>query len=106
MAEKTDIHRKKISFYNKAIALFEAKDGVKNKARVHLKRANSLIREAKGDTGYKGEIALKVTHKPEYKKGQFDKAKADLNVVEPTLAELDSQDVALFSELKKILEEE
>ncbi|TGN14723.1 hypothetical protein EHS11_00755 [Leptospira ilyithenensis] len=99
-AEKTDIHRKKIQLYSEAITNFKSSDGEKNKISILLKRANSIIKEASGDTGYKGEIALKVTHKPEYKKQQFDKAREDLNLIEANLNLLNTNEQTLYESLK------
>ena len=99
-AEKTDIHRKKIQLYDEAIVNFKSSDGEKNRISILLKRANSIIKEANGDTGYKGEIALKVTHKPEYKKQQFDKASEDLNSIEPNLSLLNTSEQTLYESLK------
>jgi len=99
-AEKTDIHRKKIQLYDEAIANFKPADGEQKRISVLLKRANSIIKEANGDTGYKGEIALKVTHKPEYKKQQFAKAKEDLSSIESSASRLNSDEQLLYESLK------
>jgi hypothetical protein len=105
-SEKTDIHRKKITFYEEALKIYQPINGNLAKTKVFLLKANSIVREASGDTGYKGEIALKVTHKPEYKKLQFEKARADLKEVEVNLAKLSPTEQSLYDELIKILESE
>ncbi|MDZ4726363.1 MAG: hypothetical protein SH817_09400 [Leptospira sp.] len=106
LAEKTDIHRKKISLYDEALVLVSDKDGISKKTKVNLLRANSLIREANGDTGYKGDLALKVTHKPEYKKAQYTKANTDLLIVQDHKAELSASELKLFEELQGMIESE
>lgn len=101
--EKTDIHRKKMTFFEEALNLYKVSDGEKVKWKVLLKRANSIILEAGGDTGYKGEIPLKVSHKPEYKKSQNEKAKVDLMLLEENRELLSPEDQKLLDELKTIL---
>jgi hypothetical protein len=105
-SEKTNIHRKKIRYYDEAIN--GQKSAKKNDliVIVYLLRANSVIREAQGDTGYKGEIALKVTHKPEYIKSQYQKAKLDLIKVTSDVELLTPEYRALYLELNQILEKE
>ncbi|MCU0823681.1 MAG: hypothetical protein MUF77_03465 [Leptospira sp.] len=77
----TSIHRKKINFLTDAIENYSKKLTENERADLYLERARSIVIEASGDTGYRGEIQLKVTHKPEYKNSQMQKAKADLDLV-------------------------
>lgn len=80
-ADGTDLHRRKVQFYDAAIALWKSSDTQEARARVLYLRAVSLIREAKGDTGFKGDSStiLKVTHTDEYKDKAFADAKEDLD---------------------------
>ncbi|TGL61827.1 hypothetical protein EHQ58_04225 [Leptospira ognonensis] len=102
-ALKTDIYRKKISFYEEALRIFKKSDGDLARSKVLLLKANATVREALGDTGYKGEIALKVTHKPEYKSAQLKKATADLDEAEKQLEELGEGERTLFAELREMI---
>ncbi len=103
-SEKTDIYRKKISLYDEALVHYKKTDSEILRARALLNRANATIREALGDTGYKGEIPLKVTHKPEYKTNQFKKATADLDAVKANLNEFSSNERELYEELRNLLQ--
>jgi len=105
-ANKTDIYRKKISLYEEALKLFKKSDGEVAKIKVHLFKANAIIREAQGDTGYKGEIPVKVSHKPEYKDAQFQKAEFELKEVEKKLTQLQGSEQELYEELSRILQSE
>lgn len=103
-ALKTDIYRKKISFYEEALRIFKKSDGELSRSKVLLLKANATVREALGDTGYKGEIALKVTHKPEYKSAQLKKATADLNEAEKQYEGFNTSEQALFGELRELIQ--
>ncbi len=103
-AEKTDIYRKKISLFEQALTLHKVEDGDLAKIKILLKKADALVREANGDTGYKGEIALKVTHKPEYKEAQYVKARRDLKEIENKVSALSAAEQALYTELSTSLE--
>ncbi|MDF3820312.1 hypothetical protein P3G55_10395 [Leptospira sp. 96542] len=98
-ASKTSIHRKKINFYTEAIDRYANFKSEGRLAKVYLLRAKSIITEASGDTGYRGEIDLKVTHKPEYVKNQLVKAKLDLKFCEKYLSDFSKEENALYVEL-------
>lgn len=80
-AEKTDIHRRKIQFYTEAEGIWKETNSEQLLYKVLWQMANSIVKEALGDTGYKGETILKVTHTEVYKKEQFSKANSLLNRV-------------------------
>ncbi len=80
-AEKTDIHRRKVQFFTEAEAVWKKSDSEPILYKVLWQMANSIVKEALGDTGYKGETILKVTHTEAYKKEQFSKANSILNRV-------------------------
>lgn len=103
-SEATTIHRKKINFYTDALENFTSKVSDNDRAILLLSRAKSIILEANGDSGYRGEIDLKVTHKPEYKKAQLDKAKLDLDQVEKVLDKINENLRKEYSDLRSKLE--
>lgn len=77
-AETTDVHRRKIQFFTEAESLWESKDTEEKLYSMLFLKANSIVKEALGDSGYKGETVLKVTHTANYKKEQFEKANSIL----------------------------
>ncbi|MCW7463866.1 hypothetical protein [Leptospira limi] len=103
-ADLTSIHRKKITFLSFGINEFSKDATIQSLIPIYLKRAKSILLEANGDTGYTGEVILKVTHKPEYKQAQLQKAEEDLSFIENQLAKCSPEQVKEFNELKGILQ--
>ncbi len=91
-------------FFDEAILQHRSADKESSKIETLLKRANSIIKEANGDSGYRGDVILKVTHKPEYKKAQFAKAKDDLEQIDLKKNLLSEESLKLFLELKSEIE--
>ncbi|MCZ8343713.1 MAG: hypothetical protein O9301_11815 [Leptospira sp.] len=100
----TSIHRKKINFLTDAIENYSSKLNENEKAELYLERARSIVLEASGDTGYRGEIQLKVTHKPEYKNSQMQKAKSDLDLVIGLNQNLSESNKAKYREIYQLYE--
>ncbi|XDD44559.1 hypothetical protein AB3N58_16215 [Leptospira sp. WS60.C2] len=102
-SELTSIHRKKISYLSFGINQFGNNATVHSILPFYLKRARSILLEANGDTGYSGDIILKVSHKPEYKSAQIKKAEADLAFIEEHLANCSVNQVNEYNEIKDLL---
>ncbi|GBF44240.1 signal peptide [Leptospira ellinghausenii] len=103
-ADNTSIHRKKITLLSTGINEFSKDATTQSLIPIYLKRAKSILLEANGDTGYTGEVILKVTHKPEYKQAQLKKVEEDLSFIENHLANCSPEQVKEFNELKGILQ--
>ncbi|EMJ87589.1 hypothetical protein [Leptospira meyeri] len=98
-ADSTEIHRKKIIFLTFGISEYASTASSRDLVPLYLKRLKSTILEANGETGYKGEIVLKVTHKPEYKIAQLNKAEDDVRFLESNQKSLSKEE---FDELEKL----
>ncbi|WP_291875293.1 hypothetical protein [Leptospira sp.] len=103
-ADITSIHRKKITLLSAGINEFSKDATTQSLIPIYLKRAKSILLEANGDTGYTGEVVLKVTHKPEYKQAQLKKAEEDLSFIENHLSNCSQEQLKEFNELKGILQ--
>ncbi|TGM88036.1 hypothetical protein EHR00_00325 [Leptospira levettii] len=103
-ADLTSIHRKKITLLSTGINEFSKDATTQSLIPIYLKRARSILLEANGDTGYSGEVVLKVTHKPEYKQVQLKKAEEDLSYIENHLSNCSQEQLKDFNELKGILQ--
>ncbi|MBM9547502.1 hypothetical protein JWG40_10785 [Leptospira sp. 201903074] len=102
-SDETQIHRKKISFLSFAITEYSQGASFKNLVPLYMNRARATILEANGDTGYKGDVVLKVSHKPEYKQTQLTKAEEDLRFLELNQSSLSKNELAELLELKALL---
>ncbi|MBM9590712.1 hypothetical protein JWG41_09675 [Leptospira sp. 201903075] len=102
-ADATSIHRKKITLLSFGIDEYSKDTAVPKLIPLYLKRAKATILEANGDTGYKGEVILKVTHKPEYKQSQLLKAEEDLHFLESNKADLSKEQSSELLELQTLL---
>ncbi|MCG6142355.1 hypothetical protein [Leptospira mtsangambouensis] len=102
-ADSTEIHRKKITFLTFGISEFASVASTRDQIPLYLKRLKSTILEANGETGYKGEIILKVTHKPEYKITQLNKAEEDLRYLESNQKSLTKEESDELEKLKTLL---
>lgn len=76
---KTDVYRNKIRYLDGALHYWKSRDGKNVRAGALVERAEYRIREAGGDTGYKGSEIVKVTHKKDYKESAYKSAISDLN---------------------------
>lgn len=77
---QTDVYRNKIRYIDGAIHYWSEKDGESRLYTALVEKADYTIREAGGDTGYKGtEINLRVNHKKEYRKIAYQSAIQDLS---------------------------
>ncbi|XDD48454.1 hypothetical protein AB3N60_17795 [Leptospira sp. WS39.C2] len=103
-SDSTSIHRKKIMFLSNAISAYSKDSSVEALLSVYLKRTRSILLEANGDTGYSGEIVLKVSHKPEYKQAQLLKAEEDLKFIEDNMSKCSTDQIKEFNELKDLLQ--
>lgn len=107
LSTETDILRNKIRYLDGAIHSWKAKDTKQVRARAFFERAQYLIREAKGETGYKGtEINLKVSHTKAYKETSFKSAISDLTqaLTEPnSLGDQEKEAVGLLEKTKELL---
>jgi hypothetical protein len=75
----TDIYRNKIRYLDGALKFWKTTDGDGNLVKALLERANFLIKEAGGETGYKGgDMNLKVSHNKEYKETAYLSAIQDI----------------------------
>ncbi|MCW7492722.1 hypothetical protein ND861_08690 [Leptospira sp. 2 VSF19] len=104
-ADATTIHRKKITLLNFALSEYAKNAPIEKLLPLYLKRVRSIILEANGDTGYKGEIVLKVSHKPEYKQSQRLKAEDDLKFLESNQNYLTSAQTSELAELQTLFSE-
>ncbi|PJZ44185.1 hypothetical protein [Leptospira brenneri] len=104
-AELTEIHRKKISLLTFGINEYSQGVLIQNLLPMYLKRAKSIILEANGETGYKGEITLKVSHKPEYKQTQLKKAEEDIQFLNSNQNLLSKEDHLELLNLKTLFEQ-
>lgn len=104
-ADATTIHRKKISLLTFGLTEYAKDTPVEKLIPIYLKRVRSIILEANGDTGYKGEIVLKVSHKPEYKQSQMLKAEEDLKFLESNQSLLSKEQSSELTELKSLFSE-
>ncbi|EMY59690.1 hypothetical protein [Leptospira terpstrae] len=102
-SDDTQIHRKKITFLSNGITQYSHGAATQNLLPLYLKRARATILEANGDTGYQGEVVLKVSHKPEYKQSQLLKAEEDLRFIELNQTSLSKKELSEFLELKALL---
>lgn len=102
-ADSTEIHRKKITFLTFGISEFASGAPIRDQIPLYLKRLKSTILEANGETGYKGEIILKVTHKPEYKITQLNKALEDVRFLESNQKSLSKEESYELEKLKVLL---
>ncbi|ABZ95843.1 Hypothetical protein LBF_4018 [Leptospira biflexa serovar Patoc strain 'Patoc 1 (Ames)'] len=103
-ADLTSIHRKKITLLTTGINEFGKDETVQSLLPLYLKRSKSTLLEANGETGYTGEIVLKVSHKPEYRIGQFKKAEADLSFIEKNLSFCSPEQMKEYHLLKEMLD--
>ncbi|TGM06552.1 hypothetical protein [Leptospira jelokensis] len=99
-ADLTSIHRKKITFLSTGIDEFSKDADMQLLISLYLKRTRSIILEANGETGYTGEIVLKVSHKPEYKATQLKKAEEDILFVEQNISHCSDDQKKQIEELK------
>ncbi|MCT8335404.1 hypothetical protein NUH30_17110 [Leptospira sp. 85282-16] len=104
-ANATTIHRKKITYLTFGLTEYSKEVPAEKLIPLYLKRVRSTILEANGDTGYQGEIVLKVSHKPEYKKSQFIKAEEDLRFLESNQNYLSKDQSLELSELQTLFSE-
>lgn len=104
-AGSTEIHRKKISLLSFGISEYASSATIRDLIPLYLKRVKSIILEANGETGYKGEIVLKVTHKPEYKMTQLKKAEEDISFLEANQNYLSKEESKELENLKVLLGE-
>ncbi|MCW7470899.1 hypothetical protein [Leptospira kanakyensis] len=104
-ADSTEIHRKKITLLTFGITEYGKDVPIQNLLPVYLKRVKSTILEANGDTGYKGEVVLKVTHKPEYKQSQLLKAEEDIQFLDTNQSSLSKENYSELLKLKTLLEQ-
>lgn len=102
-AEATTIHRKKITLLSFGLSEYAKDASAQELIPIYLKRAKSIILEANGDTGYKGEVILKVNHKPEYKQSQLLKAEDDLHFLEANKMNLSKEQSSQLVELQSLL---
>ncbi|WP_244310326.1 hypothetical protein [Leptospira noumeaensis] len=102
-ADATEIHRKKITLLTFGITEYGKDVPVQNLLPVYLKRVKSTILEANGETGYKGDVILKVTHKPEYKQSQLHKAEEDIQFIDTNQSFLSKENYSELLKLKTLL---
>ncbi|EOQ95090.1 hypothetical protein LEP1GSC195_0694 [Leptospira wolbachii serovar Codice str. CDC] len=102
-ADATSIHRKKITLLSFGLTEYSKDAPVQKLIPSYLKRARSIILEANGDTGYKGEVVLKVSHKPEYKQSQLIKAEEDLRFLESNQSHLSKEQSSELGELQNLV---
>lgn len=102
-SDLTSIHRKKITFLTTAINEYSKDANIQSLIPLYLKRIRSIILEANGETGYTGEIVLKVSHKPEYKVSQMKKAEEDLTFLEKNFSSCSDDQKKEFQDLTKLL---
>lgn len=102
-AELTSIHRKKISFLSIGINEYTKDAPIQTILPLYFKRAKSIILEANGETGYTGEIVLKVSHKPEYKLTQLKKAEDDINFIDQNKSNCSVEQIKELDVLKGML---
>ncbi|WP_039927583.1 hypothetical protein [Leptospira vanthielii] len=102
-ADATTIHRKKITLLSFGLTEYSKDFPVQKLIPFYLKRVRSIILEANGDTGYKGEVILKVSHKPEYKHSQLIKAEDDLRFLESNHSYLSKEQSLELGELQSLL---
>ncbi|TGL20960.1 hypothetical protein EHQ46_10745 [Leptospira yanagawae] len=101
-ADLTSIHRKKITFLSTGIEEFSKDVNLQLLIPIYLKKIRSIILEANGETGYTGEIVLKVSHKPEYKVTQLKKAEEDLLFLEKNISLCSEDQKKQIEELKTL----
>lgn len=78
-SQSTDIYRNKIRYLDGALEYWRTTDGEDVMVKALLERATYLVKEAGGDTGYKGsDMNLKVSHKKEYKETSYSAAIQDI----------------------------
>ncbi|TGL41572.1 hypothetical protein [Leptospira perdikensis] len=104
-ADATEIHRKKITLLSLGITEYSKDSPIPKLIPLYLKRAKSIILEANGDTGYKGEVILKVSHKPEYKQSQLIKAEEDLGFLNLNKIHLSKEQSSELVELQTLLDQ-
>lgn len=71
----TTIHRKRIGYVQELLTSFKKNLTEEEIAHLRLEMLKSIVLEARGETGYQGEIILKVKHKESYVQTQMQKAK-------------------------------
>lgn len=104
-AELTSIHRKKITFLSIGINEYSKNAPIHSILPLYFKRAKSIILEAKGETGYTGEIVLKVSHKPEYTLSQLQKAEEDINFIDQNKSNCSVEQIKELDLLKRMLDD-
>jgi hypothetical protein len=104
---KTDIYRNKIRLLDGAIHFWKPEDTKQAKSRAYYERAKYLVREASGETGYKGkDVNLKVNHNKAYKETSISAAIEDLQeaMKDPkSLGDFEEEVIALLEESKEHL---
>jgi hypothetical protein len=107
LSTKTDILRNKIRYLDGAIHFWKTKDTKQVRARAFNERAQYLVREALGETGYKGsEINLKVNHNKAYKETSYESAISDLTeaLTDPSLlGDQEKEATKLLNDTKELL---
>ncbi|PJE02257.1 MAG: hypothetical protein CK427_08230 [Leptospira sp.] len=109
-SQTTDIYRNKIRYLDGALHFWRSTDGEGLMAKALVERASYIVKEAGGETGYKGsDMNLKVTHKKEYKETSYSAAITDLTEAIKYKSSLnkDEMDAAkdLLKQTTKLLEE-
>jgi len=81
-SKESDVLRNKIRYLDGCIHYWNKADGDEKKIAAIIERAEYIIREAGGDTGYKGDdVVLKVNHKKEYRETSYNSAIKDLEML-------------------------
>ncbi|TGL88303.1 hypothetical protein EHQ68_10805 [Leptospira congkakensis] len=104
-ADLTEIHRKKITLLTFGITEYGKGASIQSLCPLLLKRIKSIILEANGDTGYKGEIILKVNHKAEYKQSQLLKAEEDIQFLDANQSSISKDNYSELLKLKTLLDQ-